>query len=340
LYSSGAAVKVDVLHDAVIRVRLAPYGVFAPEVSDAVVGGFPEGPAPLLEERDDMIILKTSRVTVEIARSPLRIRFLDQKGLVINADDPERGMAWDGAAVRVWKTMPEEENYYGFGEKSGKLNKKFSHLTMWNTDIPAYTADTDPLYQTIPFFLALRDGSGHGIFFHNTYWSSFDMGKESRKRYSFGAEGGALDYYVIYGPDPKSVIGRYTTLVGRMPLPPLWSLGYQQCRWSYYPEERVRALADSFRTKKIPADVIYLDIDYMEGYRIFTWSRKNFPRPGSMISDLAADGFKIAVIIDPGIKQDSSYASYRSGLAGDHFLKYPDGRVFIGKVWPGECAFP
>ena len=340
VYSSGAVVSIEALGDAVMRIRLAPDGELRANLTEPIVRPVPVAENPTVEEREDAVVFKNALLSVEVSRARLRLRVLDHAGRVLSADDPERGMAWDGKAVRVWKSMPEQENYYGFGLKSGRMNKKYSHLTMWNSDIPAYGADTDPLYESIPFFLAVKGGVAHGTFFHNSFWSSFDMGKESRDRYSFGAEGGDLDYYIIAGPDPKDVISRYTALVGRMPLPPLWSLGYQQCRWSYYPEERVRELARTFREKKIPADVIYLDIDYMEGYRIFTWSQKNFPRPAPMIADLAEQGFKVAVILDPGIKLDTAYGAYRTGLAGNHFLKYPDGRLFIGKVWPGECAFP
>ena len=145
---------------------------------------------------------------------------------------------------------------------------------------------------------------------------------------------------MIAGPSPRYVIERYTALVGRMPLPPRWSLGYQQCRWSYAPDTRVREIAHGFRSRSIPCDVIYLDIDYMEGYRVFTWSAKNFPEPERLVRELGADGFHVAVILDPGIKADSTYAAYKTGLAGKNFLMYPDGRVFYGDVWPGRCAFP
>lgn len=236
--------------------------------------------------------------------------------------------------------MAPGENYYGLGEKSGSFNRTGKSYTMWNSDIPAYKADTDPLYQTVPFYFGMRKGRAYGVFFDNSYWSSFDFGKLSPQRSSFGATGGEINYYFFDGPSPKEILSQFTDLVGRMPLPPRWSLGYQQCRWSYSPESRVRKLAKTFRDKKIPCDVIYLDIDYMEGYRIFTFSQKNFPDPKEMISDLARDGFKVAVIIDPGIKADTSYHAFQSGTKEDVFLKYPGGKTFIGKVWPGECAFP
>ncbi|MBI3788913.1 MAG: glycoside hydrolase family 31 protein, partial [Ignavibacteriales bacterium] len=335
-----SALHISLLAPDLVRIRLAPNGAFASDQSVAIVKRDWQGIKPIVTQTPAEIRIATSEITVVVKKSPLRISFLDHEGNIINQDDREHGMSWDGKAVRVWKDMPVNENYYGFGEKSGSLNRKYKHMTMWNTDIPAYKADTDPLYQSIPFFYGVRNGKAYGIFFDNSYWSSFDMGKEFPEKYSFGATGGELNYYFFYGPSPKKILTRYTELVGRMQLPPRWSLGYQQCRWSYYPESRVRKLAKDFRSKKIPADVIYLDIDYMEGYRIFTFSQKNFPQPKKMISDLAKDGFKIAVIVDPGIKADSSYHAFQSGIEQDVFLKYPNNKLFIGKVWPGECAFP
>ena len=352
LYAGRSTVYVNVLASDLIRIRLAPEGRFAPDISWAVVkDNWPQVNAEIVES-PSAVTISTQDLTVTITKFPLRFSFADREGHTLNEDEPSKGMAWNGRppavgfttgegnAVRVWKRMPESERYYGFGEKAGRFERRGTHMTMWNSDLPGYKADWDPLYQSIPFFYGINNGRAYGIFLDNSYWTSFDMGKESPTEYSFGAQGGELNYYFFYGPAPKKILSRFTELVGRMPLPPRWSLGYQQSRWSYAPEARVREIAGGFRDRKIPCDVIYLDIDYMEGYRIFTWSRKNFPDPKRMIADLAQDGFKIAVIVDPGIKADTAYHAYRSGLAGDHFLKYPDGRIFIGKVWPGECAFP
>ena len=344
LKAAGASVEVSLLSDHLVRVRCIPpsaSGKTPPDVSQAVVQH--RWPAPVTEIADapGSLTLTTMALRVTIAKRPIRITVADSAGRILTQDHAEKGMSWvPSGAVRVWQTMTQDVRYYGLGEKAGPFERKFTAVTMWNSDIPAYESTTDPLYQSIPFFLALDRGVAHGVFFDNTYWSSFDMGKEARDQYSFGAEGGELNYYVIAGPAPRNVIERFTGLVGRMPLPPRWSLGYQQCRWSYSPESRVREIARGFRSRSIPCDVIYLDIDYMEGYRVFTWSAQNFPEPKRMVNDLAADGFRIAVILDPGIKDDSLYAAYRTGLEGKHFLRYPDGRVFYGDVWPGRCAFP
>lgn len=340
LKSGSVLVRVAALSPDLVRVRVATNEVFLPDKSWAVVNRKWEGARFEIHEAKDELLLATSALLIKIRKRPLRLSFYNHHGTLLNKDDDELGMSWNGSEIRVWKTMPQSEQYYGLGEKSGALNRREKHFTMWNTDIPAYKADTDPLYQSIPFFYGINRGLTYGIFFDNSYRSSFDMGKEYPDRYSFGAVGGEMNYYFISGDTPAKVLERFTEVVGRMPLPPRWSLGYQQCRWSYYPESRVRKLASDFRTKEIPCDVIYLDIDYMEGYRIFTWSEKNFPEPAKMISDLSNDGFKIVTIVDPGIKVDTTYEAYRTGRAGDYFLKHPDGKIFTGKVWPGVCAFP
>ncbi len=338
--SGSAILKASFLASDLVRIRLAQSGVFAPEMSWAAIKTDWKKITVNVKESDNEIVATTDELSLTIKKQPLRFRFADRTGMTINEDDPSKGMSWNGTEIRVWKNMSQDEHYYGLGEKAGRLERKFTHTTMWNSDIPAYAADTDPLYQTIPFFYGINKGNTYGIFFDNSFWSSFDFGKESRDTYSFGAENGEMNYYFFHGPSPEKVLTRFTELTGRMPLPPRWSLGYQQCRWSYSPESRLREIANGFRSRSIPCDVLYLDIDYMEGYRIFTWNQKNFPNPKKMISDLSHEGFRIAVIVDPGIKADTTYHAYTSGLAGDHFLKYPDGKTFIGKVWPGECAFP
>ncbi len=337
-YSGDAILRVDVLSPTVAHVRAARGDRrYAGVESWAIVGTLP--PAVVFKSRQsDTMHLQTDRMDVSLFLRPLRLRYADRTGRTLN-EDSRKGIAWSGNEVRVWKTMPPGERYLGFGEKAGLLNRRETHMTMWNTDIPAYTADTDPLYQTIPFFYGITDDASYGIFFDSPFRSSFDMGKESRSEYSFGAEDGDLNYYFFAG-SPQEIVRAYTALVGTMPLPPRWSLGYQQCRWSYAPESRVREIAGRFRSLRIPCDALYLDIDYMEGYRIFTWNGTAFPHPRTLLKDLAEMGFKTVVIIDPGIKVDTAYHAFRSGLAGDHFVRRNDGTLFIGNVWPGPCVFP
>src|SRR5260370_4815219 len=197
-------------------------------------------------------------------------------------------------------------------------------MSMGKSDTFGYDWSTDPIYVSVPFYMVLCKGTAYGIFLDNTFRSNFDIGHQTQGVLSFGAEGGALDYYFIYGPEPKKVIERYTALTGRMPLPPLWSLGYHQCRYSYYPEKRVRFIAENFRERHIPADVIWLDIHYQDRYRPFTWNHERFPDPARMIGDLRKEVFRLVTIGDPHPPRVLGDAPYDSGFAGGHFVQEPD----------------
>ena len=340
--NAGAArVRLEAVTPDIIRVRYAPNGNFPPDHSFAIVPGIPK-PAPhvSVQQSRESVTMDAGAVQAKIFRSPLRIAFLDEKGNVISEDKPDYPVSFHGTEFRVWKTMPEDEHYYALGDKSGPLDHRNLAFTMWNTDAFGWQESSDPLYKDIPFLLAMRHGSAYGIFLDNTYRSNFDFGKELRDAYSFGADAGELDYYFLSGPDPKQVIEEFTSLVGRTPLPPLFALGYQQCRYSYYPEARVREIATEFRKRKIPADVIYLDIDYQQNNRPFTIDRERFPTFEQMIADLKGEGFKVVAITDLHIAKLPGYKPYDEGIKGDYFIKNPDGSIYVGKVWPGDAVFP
>lgn len=342
LLSAGRArVTITALNESVFQVRAAPDGSFSQEPSWAVL---PEAAKPSgtvrFADSAESVEMGTSQVKIRIEKSTLRIVFLDPSDQIIVEDDARHPMAFAATEFRVWKSMPADEHYYGLGDKAGPIDHRNEAFTMWNTDAYFWQESTDPLYKSIPFFLALRHGRAYGIFLDNTYRSYFDFGKESRDSYSFGAEGGELNYYFFFGPHPKDVLAKYTALTGRTPLPPLWALGYQQSRWSYYPEARVREVARTLREHKIPADAIYLDIDYQDGNRPFTIDRQGFPNFEGMIQDLEKQGFKVVAITDLHIKKEPGYPPYDEGLSGSHFVRNPDGSVYVGKVWPGDSVFP
>jgi alpha-glucosidase len=339
--AGGAKVRVTVFREGVFRVRVAPNGAFAKDSSWAVIAS-PEAPALTVDEDQKEVRVSSGNIVAIVQKSPLLINFSDTSGNILLADEPSLPMAWNGKRVHAWKKMPLEENYYGLGDKAGPMNRRNRAFTNWNTDAFGWQESTDPLYKTIPFFIGLRKGLAYGLFFDNTYRSSFDFGKESADYFSFGADGGELNYYFIAGPEPKNIIERYTALTGRSPLPPLWTLGYQQCRYSYYPEARVREIARLLREKKIPADTIYLDIDYQEGYAPFTINRQYFPNFEKMVADLKEQGFHVIAITDLHIKRfpDHGYSPFDSGIKNDVFVKNPDGSVYVGPVWPQESVFP
>jgi alpha-glucosidase len=334
-------VSVIAVTDHVVRVRGSAAGAFGPDFSWAVVAGA-NTPSGALTVKDEGAALAASTpdVHVRVEKNPLRIVFLDPTGRVLSEDDPRRPMSLSKDGFRVDRTMPDDEHYFGLGDKAGPLDRRDMAFTNWNTDAFRWQESTDPLYKTIPFFIGLREGRAYGIFLDDTWRTWFDFGKSSRDSSAFGAEGGDLDYYFIAGPEPKSVLSRYADLTGKTPLAPLWTLGFQQSRYSYYPEARVYEVARTFREKKIPADVIYLDIDYQKDNRPFTIDRERFPNFEKMIADLGRQGFKVILITDLHVAKAPAYKPFERGAAGNYFVHNPDGSVYVGTVWPGDSVFP
>jgi alpha-glucosidase len=341
LSAGSAKVRITVFRDGIVRVRVAPDGKFPQDFSWAIIE-MPQAPAVTIDDAANEVRLSTGEVRVVVNKAPLLIHFLNAAGAPVLEDQPTLPMAWDGGSVHVWMRMPPDEKYFGLGDKAGRMNRRNRAFTMWNTDEFGWQESSDPLYKDIPFFIGLRQGAAYGVFFDNTYRSSFDFGKESQDYFSFGAAGGELNYYYFAGPDPKTIIQNYTAMVGRTPLPPLWSLGFQQSRYSYYPEARAREIVETYRRKKIPLDAIYFDIDYQQGYAPFTVNRQYFPHFEQMIADFRSQGVRTVLITDLHIKKDPNhnYAPYDSGMKQDVFVKNPDGSVFVGPVWPRDSVFP
>jgi alpha-glucosidase len=341
LVSGPAKIRITVLSPTVVRLRYAPNGTFPPEETMVVLRSAFADPVNFeVNESPEAVVLKTAALQVQVAKATMAVSFLDPAGGVISQDQPGYPVSWNGRAFRVWKSMPEDEHYFGLGDKAGPIDHREQAYTMWNTDVPGWTMGTDPLYKDIPFFMAIRTGHAYGIFLDNTYRSSFDFGKESRDSYSFGADGGELDYYFLYGPQPRDVLAAYTTLTGKTPLPPKFVLAYQQSRYTYFPESMIREVAAKFRAEKIPCDVLYLDIDYEEGHQTFTVDKKNYPNFEGLVHDLAAEGFKLVLITDLHLHHLPGYPSYDEGMQHGYFVTNPDGSVYVGKVWPGDSVFP
>jgi alpha-glucosidase len=337
----GPKLRVAAVAPKIVRVTLAPDRVFREE-SYAVAR---RGEVRVeVEDRGDAVEVRTPALRVVVSKTPCRLAFYDAEGRYVCANHP-LGMGWapsrwEGHRVKCWMKLELDDRFYGLGEKALPLDRRRARVTMWNTDAFGYRLGTDPLYMSVPFFIVLRRGLAYGVFFDNPYRSVFDLGHSSEEWYSFEAEGGQLDFYVIYGPSVKEVVEGYTELTGRTPLPPLWSLGHQQSRYSYYPQERVLEVAERYRREELPCDAIYLDIHYMDGYRLFTWDRKRFPDPRGMAEKLRSKGFRLVAIVDVGIKLDPLYPAFREGVLGDYFVKKPNGDLYVGRVWPGLCAFP
>jgi alpha-glucosidase len=233
----------------------------------------------------------------------------------------------------------DQEHFYGLGDHPGPLDRRNYRYVNWNTDfVYAHVEVVKSLYKSFPFFLSKRQGTYFGFFFDNPRKTLFDFGVDC-SRYFFAAKGGAFDGYLFLGSSPKEILASFTSLTGRFPLPPRWSLGNQQCRWSYRNEKEVQAIADGFEKNEIPLDAIYLDIDYMDGFRIFTWNHGSFPQLSTLADSLKAKGIRMVAILDPGIKVDPAYSVYADGLKNDCFAKL-EGKTYVNQVWPGDAVYP
>lgn len=232
-----------------------------------------------------------------------------------------------------------EISLYGGGEVTGPLLRNGQYIKLWNTDTGAYGVDGGKrLYQTHPWVMGVRnDGTAFGIIF-DTSWKS-ELYTHSNE-IVFNTEGALFRIYIIDRESPQAVLKGLSELTGTIKMPPRWTLGYHQSRFSYGTEQRVREIADTFRAKNIPCDVIWMDIDYMDGYRVFTFNQENFPDPRALNDDLHKKGFRAVYMIDPGVKVDPNYEIYKSGTANDVWVRKLNGEEYHGKVWPGDCAFP
>jgi len=337
----GGSAAVTVISPWIVHVHAQPgAGEPGPDSSIAVVAEPPRDPHFEISHTDHEWTLDTGELVVFIHRDPFRVTFYDRSRRLLSSDAPWGGAGRRAGKVYCDKVISQDEHFYGFGEKAFTLDRRGKKMTMWTTDAANHQWESDPLYVSIPFFIGLHSGATYGIFFDTTWKSYFNMGGRLKKYYSFSAEGGAINYYFIAGPRMKDVITRYTGLTGRPGLPPLWSLGYHQSRWSYKNEEKVRRIAEKMREHNIPCDAIHLDIHYMDNYRVFKWNNKRFPDPAGMIDSLGEDGIRIVTIIDPGVKVDPRYRLYREGIEGDYFCRKKGGGLFRGIVWPGETHFP
>ncbi|WP_379127929.1 TIM-barrel domain-containing protein [Paenibacillus sp. sgz500958] len=291
-----------------------------------------------VEETGERLIFTTSSIRVRLEKESFLIAVEDLQGRVIMQQNLVSGNP--RGAIHAEYDMQPDSHFYGLGEKSSFLDKRGEHYTNWNTDVFApHLPEIEALYESIPLLIHMHGELSYGLFLDNPGRSNFDM-RSHGVAFTIGCVTGAYDIYFIHGPEMKDVVRRYTALTGRIALPPKWAIGYHQSRYSYMNQQEVLQLARTFREKKIPCDVIYLDIHYMDEYKVFTFDPVNFPEPEAMILELKKLGVRIVPIVDPGVKKDPNYEVYKEGVLDKHFCRRLEGDIFLGEVWPGISAFP
>jgi len=362
----GEQLRIDVVRPDVLRIKISRGGVFDDPPTFAVcVDPLAETPGFRVEPGEAVVRLSTEFCVASLWLDPFRIDVhrSDGSAVIETAQDAD-GQYWayatlnDSFAIR--RRCRQEDAIFGLGEKSGRHNRKGRDFTMWNTDVLnphdalEYTAgkaaedprgdfrsvEFDPYYVTIPFFYhqSYPDGAMAASFVDNGYRGGYEFSQPEEYRILF--RGGQYTEYVFAGPDMPAILEAYTWLTGRIALPPIWSLGYHQCRWYEYTQDAVEAVAQLHRENDIPCDGMWLDIEYMDGYRVFTWDSDRFPNPREMLKRLAAQGFRVITIIDPGVKFDPGYWVFDQATERDVLCRTEGGDIYIGQVWPGNTAFP
>jgi alpha-glucosidase len=343
LRKGNTILQIVALRDDILRVRESLNGTLPEDESWAVAESVRKQSVRVAPQKSSSAAgFQTKSLRVEIDPGQFVLTVSDLQGHVLQEDAVGWPAESHSSGFRIYKKMPIDEHYFGLGDKIGPLDRREQSFRLWNTDAFSFQESTDPIYKSIPFFISEREGRYLGVLLDNTWSTNFDFGRGERNLYSIGAEGGPIDYYLFLGPEPKQVVETYAWLTGLPPLPPLWSLGFQQSRFSYETETRLREIATRLRADKIPSDVLYLDIDFQQDNRPFTVNTERFPHFQRMLEDLKKEEFHVVVITDLHIAHlpNAAYLPYDTGTAQDRFVKNPDGSVFVGSVWPGPAVFP
>jgi alpha-glucosidase len=231
LRDGEARMQIIALRDDVVRIRVSRSEQFPEDASWAALKEAKQSRIAVKPTSTaDAVGFQTEVLRVSVNRQTFALTVSDLQGNILQQD--ARPIEFHGDSFRLCKQMPLDEHYFGLGDKTGPLDRREQAFTLWNTDAYSFQESTDPIYKSIPYFMAFRAGRALGVFLDNTWRSSFDFGKEMPNAYCFGAVNGPLDYYVFYGPTPKQVVETYAWLTGTIQLPPKWALGYQQSRYS------------------------------------------------------------------------------------------------------------
>ncbi|CAA9499833.1 MAG: GH31 [uncultured Solirubrobacteraceae bacterium] len=362
----GEQLRVDLVRPDVVRLKLSRGGAFDESPTFAVCVDPLEADVPFEVEREEGVVrLRAAGLVVSLGLDPFRLDVHRPDGSpVLETAEDEDGRPWAYAtlndAFAFRRRCRPEDAIYGLGEKTGRHDRRGRELTLWNTDVldPNATADIvrglppgdpradpegtefDPYYISIPLLHhhAHATGAVAGSFVDNGYRGTYDLSAAD----GFGVHfaGGQYTEYVFAGPRMADVLEGYTWLTGRTAAPPLWALGFHQCRWKDYTQEDIEAIARRHREHEVPCDALWLDIEHMDGYRVFTWDPEAFPDPAAMSARLAGLGFHLVTIVDPGVKREPGYPVFDEGVARDVLCRTEGGDVYVGQVWPGGAAFP
>lgn len=340
IQAQNGSLSLMFLAPNLLQVRVRPDRQFPEAFSYAIDPNFrPTLAQPTIREDADNVLVGVGAMACLISRKQCHLRIVLPSGQEVTLD-VGNGLAWKGDQVSWTRHLRPDERCHGLGQRAARLNLRGKKLALWNFDTLNYQRDSDPVYYSIPFYLGVHENYALGVLWDNPARGMVDLGATVANQMQISSESGELRFYLIADQTADKVLKRYFELTGPPMMPPLWAFGYHQSRWSYTPSAKFRQLAAEFRKRQIPCDSLHFDIDYMDGYRVFTWDKTAFGDLSFLLKELKTQGFKSVAIVDPAIKADPNYEAFRSGQQAGVFHTYPDGSLFLGPVWAGESAFP
>ena len=336
--TDSAALQLQLCSPSVVKVWFSPDGQLQRKnASFAVINEELEDVGTVhVDEQAACYEIFTPKLRIRVNKSPLSLQIFDKYQKLLFSDYADKGHVSEGTKKTEYKVLRRDEHFFGLGEKTGKMDRRGESYKMWNSDKPCYSIVEDPLYKSIPFFMS---SYRYGIFLDNTYKTEFKFGTESRDYYSFEAPNGEMIYYFIFGKDYKEIIGQYVGLTGKPIMPPKWALGFAQCRGLLTSEKLSREIAEGYRKRGIPCDIIYQDIGWTEYLQDFEWRKGNYESPKKMLSDLKGMGFKVVVSQDPVIAQANKKQWEEADRLG-YFVKDSTNGKSYDMPWPwgGNCG--
>ncbi len=336
-YLSGLA-RVEAFRTGALRVRITRDLSWPDKISNAITAR-PEAECRL-ELKPDRVLLKTERLKLLIPEGPFRFEIYDCSDKLLSRDFPGLGPGFGMDDFSVSRFIFPDEEFFGLGDKYGGLSRKGKVWEFWNRDVGGKHFERDPRYTSVPFLISLRPGSVCGWFFDQPGYLELNLGKKFPGLMSANGAGGEMDLYFLSAGSVKELISLYTDLTGKAFLPPLWSLGYHQSRWSYFSQEEVEGVAEEFEQRQIPLSAVHLDIHYMDRYQPFTVDAKRFPDLAGLSRKLMEKGVRLVSIIDPGLKVDPEYQPYLLAKEQGYLCEDEQGEEYQRKLWPGLSAFP
>jgi alpha-D-xyloside xylohydrolase len=352
-----ATVVITPVDDYVLRVTLFPPGVARvpretpllvpdpPRPLNSMTDAEPSQPEPVsvqVEETPELIRIWAGELKCEITRKPFELVLKNRYDFPIlqehRADTAVRGQrraSWlgfrrgaDGTIAATFDALAlaADEQIYGLGEKYLPPARRGQKLESWNFNSQGATNERAP--RNIPFFISTR---GYGVLLNTTFGATWDIGSGHPSSISTGIEtqDDRLDLFLIYGPNFKDILARYTGLTGRPPVPPRWSFGYGQSKSGCRTWDEVWATVNKAREERVPLTVVHLDRSWLRDglYADLTWDEDRFPDPAGNLARLREAGIKISLWVQPWIPQQSEV--FAEAAAHDAFVKRNDGSVYL-----------